>query len=304
MISIRTTHWILLTLFAWAAGCFAAPSLARADENLPFHIQAHRGAGIAQPENTLEAFRYSWNLGVTPEADLRVTKDGTIVCFHDADFARVVSNRPSSDKRLGIESLPLAEIKTLEVGSFRGEQFAGQQIPTLAEVFAEMRGRPERLLYLDIKKAELDPLVSLIHEFGVEDQVIFTTTHHQLIRDWKRRVPESLTLLWNGGSEEALRKKLAQVRAADFEGITHLQIHVKVGDLESAEPFMPSTKFLREIDRELHDRGIVFQVLPWECSDKRAYVKLLELGADSFATDYPEVTLEAVEDFQSVSVAD
>src|ERR1041384_1766060 len=54
----------------------------------PFHIQAHRGAGIEYSENTLEAFEHGWNLGVTPECDVRTTKDGVIVCFHDTDFKR------------------------------------------------------------------------------------------------------------------------------------------------------------------------------------------------------------------------
>ena len=277
------------------------PQIARGVEQRPFHIQAHRGAGIARPENTLDAFQHSWRIGVTPEADLRTTKDGVIVCYHDANLQRVVSNGPENAAKVGVEDLTLAEVEKLEVGSFRGEEYAGQRVPTLERVFAEMRGRPERLLYLDIKTADVDPLVSLIREHGVEPQVIFATTHHRLIRDWKKRVPESLTLLWNGGSEAELTKKLAAVRDADFDGITHLQIHVRVVDLASDDPFTPSSEFLRKTGDELEARGIVFQTLPWECSDRRAYVKLLELGAESFATDYPEVTLDAVAEFRERS---
>jgi glycerophosphoryl diester phosphodiesterase len=287
---LATACGILIPLAQLACG---------ADKAAPFHVQAHRGAGIARPENTLESFQWSWELRVTPEADLRTTSDGVIVCFHDANLARVVSNIDETRKQLSIEKLPLSEIGLLEVGSFRGEEFAGEHVPTLASVLAEMRRQPERLLYLDIKTAQLEPLIELIREFGVERQVIFTTTHHRLIRDWKRRVPESLTLLWNGGSEEELTKKLAAVRETGFEGITHLQIHVHVGDLSAQEPFTPSSQFLHSLGEELKSRGIVFQVLPWECSDQRAYEKLLELGIESFATDYPEVTLRAVRNFRS-----
>lgn len=265
-----------------------------------FHIQAHRGAGIDRPENTLESFETSWRMGVTPEADLRVTKDGVIVCFHDADLTRVVSNPPKGQGRVGVEDLAAAQVAELEVGSFRGQEFRGQKVPTLEMAFEEMRGRPNRLLYLDIKKMEdLQPLVEMIRRFDVASQVIFTSTHHDLIRDWKRRVPDSLTLLWNGGSEESLRKKIESVRQADFEGITHLQIHVKVKNPQSGTPFTPSVEFLRQMDQELASRGIVFQVLPWECQDPDVFRRLLELGADSFATDYPEVTLQAVADFRA-----
>src|SRR6187200_1239601 len=68
-------------------GLMAAKSPAK--EPIPFHIQAHRGAGDAFPENTLESFEWSWKHGVTPESDLRMTKDGVIVCFHDSNFKRV-----------------------------------------------------------------------------------------------------------------------------------------------------------------------------------------------------------------------
>jgi glycerophosphoryl diester phosphodiesterase len=273
-----------------------------AGEPPPFHIQAHRGAGVARPENTLDSFEWAWQIGVTPEADLRTTADGAIVCFHDADLSRVVSNIDEARKKTAIEQLPLAEVQQLEIGSFRGRQFAGQRVPTATSVLGAMRGHPDRLLYLDIKTADLDQLVKLIREHRVERQVLFTTTKHDLIQDWKKRVPESLTLLWNGGTEEELAKKLAAVRQANFAGITHLQIHVHVGDMDAPEPFSPTRPFLRTVGEELKARGIVFQVLPWECSDPRAYEMLLELGAESFATDYPEVTLKAVRDFRAKHV--
>lgn len=271
----------------------AAPSAAGAADE-PFHIQAHRGAGSDRPENTLESFEYAWSLGVTPEADLRISRDGTIVCFHDKDLARAVSNADADTSTQGVEQLTDEQIAQLEVGSFRGEQYRGQRIPPLAEVFSAMQGRSERWLYLDIKTAPLDRLVELIKEHDVAAQVILATTHHRQIREWKQRVPDSMTLLWNGGSEEELTRKLDAVRREGFAGITHLQIHVRVGDLESDEPFTPSSRFLRQVGEELRQRGIVFQTLPWECADPRAYAKLLELGVESFATDYPEVSVAAV----------
>jgi glycerophosphoryl diester phosphodiesterase len=265
------------------------------------HIQAHRGAGIERPENTLETFNASWGMGVTPEADLRMTKDGVIVCFHDADLRRVVSNADHSEAGQGIEQLSYSRVRELEVGAFRGEQFTGQHVPALADVFAAMRDRPDRLLYLDIKSIDLDKLAELVRSENVERQVIFTSEHYQLLRDWMTRVPESLTLLWNRGTEEQLDAKFDKLRAKEFAGISHLQIHARVGDLASGDPFTPSSKYLKNVIREMNSRGIVFQVIPWECSDRRAYVKLLELGVPSFATDYPQVTLEAIREFQATN---
>jgi glycerophosphoryl diester phosphodiesterase len=265
--------------------------------NPPFHIQAHRGGGIARPENTLETFRWAWNQKVTPEADLRTTKDGVVVCFHDASFKRVVRGIPDANKSDAIENVNLADIEKLDVGSFRGPQFSGQRVPTLASVFCEMRGAPDRQLYIDVKTVDLDRLAKLVKKHNVERQVIFTTSDHALIRKWKKRVPESMTLLWNGGDQGELEKKIEALRRSDFDGITHLQVHVKVADLASNEPFSPGIAFLKRLGDELARRGIVFQVLPWECSNQLAYERLLDLGVDSFATDFPEVTLAAVRHF-------
>ncbi|WP_428308682.1 glycerophosphodiester phosphodiesterase [Lacipirellula sp.] len=277
-------------------------SAADQEGKLGFHIQAHRGAGIKAPENTLEAFESMWDVGVTPEADLRTTKDGVIVCFHDADFSRVVGNVDKARAGQGVEDLTAAEVKQLEVGSFRGKQYAGQRIPTLADLFAAMQGHPDWLVYLDIKteNVDLDQLQKQVVDASLQKQIIFTTKHHDLIRKWKQRVPESLTLIWNGGTEAELKQRLDDIRAKDFEGLTHLQIHVKViGDPADAEPFVPSIAFLESVRDELKARGIVFQVLPWENADPAVYTRLLELGAESFATDYPDVTVDAVKKFKS-----
>ena len=280
-----------------AIGALTATSTP-AKELAPFHIQAHRGAGDAFPENTLESFEWSWKHGVTPESDLRTTKDGTIVCFHDPNLKRVPYKIDDALKESSVEKLPLAEVQKLDVGSFRAPQFAGQHIPTLASVFAEMHGHPERLLYIDIKAVKLDQLAALVREHNVEQQIIFTSEHPRLIRDWKKIVPESHTLLWNRGTEEQLAKKMADLRKTKFAGITHLQIHAQVGDLNGDEPFMPSSASLRKLSKELQSHGIVFQTFSAECKDQKVYERLLALGAQSFATDYPEVTLAAVKSFR------
>jgi len=272
---------------------------AHAKESSSYHIQAHRGAGSAMPENTLESFTWAWNHSVTPECDLRTTKDGTIVCFHDANFKRVPVKISESQKNDSMEKLSLSDVQKLDVGSFRGSQFAGQHIPTLAGIFAAMRGHPDRILYMDFKSLKLDRLATLVRKFKVERQIIFTSEKPQHIREWKKLVPESMTLLWNRGTEEELAKKMDDLRKTDFAGITHLQIHVKVVDIKSDEPFIPGSPFLQSLGKELKAHHIVFQVFPAECTDEQAYQRLMALGVESFATDYPELTLHAMQTFSA-----
>ncbi len=263
-----------------------------------FVIQSHRGAGELAPENTLEAFELGWRLGTVPEADLRTTRDGVIVAFHDANFKRVVKNAPPELRDKGVADVTFAQLSQLDVGAWKGERFVGRRACQIAEVFERMRGRPDRRLYLDIKNVDLAALAALVRRHGVNRQVILASASHEVIRDWKRLVPESETLLWMGGSESELVKKLEAVRAAAFEGITQLQVHVRLNtNAPSGEPFNLSRAFLRATGEELRARGILYQALPWGVAQPEVYWRLLDLGLMSFATDHPEVTLRAVREY-------
>jgi glycerophosphoryl diester phosphodiesterase len=66
-----------------------------------FVIQSHRGAGELAEENTPEAFELGWSLGTVPESDVRTTKDGVIVAFHDNNFARVVKDASGGPEKEG-----------------------------------------------------------------------------------------------------------------------------------------------------------------------------------------------------------
>ena len=74
-----------------------APAKPSGKSSLPLDqiiVQSHRGAGVLAEEGTLEAFELGWKLGTWPEADLRATRDGVIVSFHDTTFARVLKDPP------------------------------------------------------------------------------------------------------------------------------------------------------------------------------------------------------------------
>jgi glycerophosphoryl diester phosphodiesterase len=269
--------------------------------NLPpekFVIQSHRGAGLLAPENTLEAFELGWKLGTIPEADLRVTKDGVMVAFHDANFRRTATNAPPEWLDKSVADLTFAELSKLDAGSWKGEEFRGLRIPRMADVYEVMRDRPGRWLYLDIKNVDLKQLAGEVRAHQVARQVIFTSTHYDLIRDWKKLVPESMTLNWMGGTQAALQKRLDVLRAAKFEGITQLQIHVRLNtNSASAEPFNLSRKFIRETGNELRQHGVIFQSLPWGVAEPKVYWQLLDLGVMAFATDHPDITTKAVRDY-------
>ena len=260
-----------------------------------FVIQAHRGAGVLAPENTLAAFELGWKLNCVPEADVRTTRDGVIVAFHDNNFARVVVNVTPELAKQGVKDVTFAELQKLDVGD-------GQRVLKMSDIFATMKGKPERRMYLDIKQVDFDQLSREVKEAGVEKQVILATPRHGDIRKWRSLIPDGQTLLWVGStSDDGLEKKLEPVRAANFEGVTQIQIHTHVRDdakvsRDTANLFKESDDYLRARSQEFRKHGILYQTLPYgkDAASPEVYWKLLDLGFMSFATDHPEVTWDVV----------
>lgn len=105
---------------------------------------AHRGLWDAQiPENSLRAFSRAIAAGYGIELDLRLTRDGQVVVFHDESLWRMCGlQRKVSD-------LSLAELRRLRL---RGGMDA---IPTLSEVLSLVRGHVP--LLIEIKGERPDP---------------------------------------------------------------------------------------------------------------------------------------------------
>ncbi len=302
---------LLPLLLAGAADAPAAPAPTKSGWNVVDHIplekvvvQGHRGAGYLAEENTVESFELAWKLGLYPESDLRMTKDGVIVPFHDDSFARVVKDASPELKRKGVKDLSYAELAKLDVGSWKGPEFAGRRVLPMSAVFEMMRGRPERHLYMDVKQIEFPRLAAQIRKYGLEKQIVLASRHVAQLREWKALVPESQTLLWMHGNEAELRRDLADHRAKGFDGITQLQIHVypkltsdawapPTDESSPDNPFRLRNAFLLEVGQQLREHGVTFQVFPYT-DDPTVYAKLLDLGVMSFATDHPDVTLREI----------
>ncbi len=82
------------------------------------------------PENTLAAFSRALGLGTGIEMDVRLSADNEIVVIHDSTVNRTTNGSGS------VASKTLAQLKALDAGSHFDSAFAGETIPTLAEVFS------------------------------------------------------------------------------------------------------------------------------------------------------------------------
>ena len=77
-------------------------------------VVAHRGATSEAPEHTLAAYRHAAEVGADAvECDVRMTRDGVLVCVHDR---RV---RSTSNGRGVVSALQLAELEQFQFGPRR-----------------------------------------------------------------------------------------------------------------------------------------------------------------------------------------
>ena len=289
----------LLTIGAFISLLWLNISLA-ADWNLRDHIpfdeltvQSHRGAGMTAPENSLQTFEMAWNWGTIPEADIRMTKDGVIVAFHDNNFKRILPNAPEEMQKKRVQDLTFEELRKIDIGAFRGENFAGQKIPSVAEIVEQLKADPKRRVYLDVKD-QVD-LAQLAEETkDVHPRLILASTQYNVLQDWKKVAPTAQTLHWMGGTQEKLQQRLDDLEKVKFADIDQLQIHVRIAEDGTLSP---SEAFLKKQGEVLRKYGVLYQVFPWESQDPKVFWKMMDLGVASFTTDYPEPTMKAIREY-------
>lgn len=146
-------------------------------------VAAHRGWSEKYPENTMEAFRAALALGVDQlEFDVRITKDDELVVIHDATVDR------TTDGTGLVCEKTLAELKQLDAGIFKGEEFRGCRIPTMMEFMELVKQYPTITLDVELKeypqqgKEErayeiCDRILKIIDDYGFTDRVVVNSWH-------------------------------------------------------------------------------------------------------------------------------
>ena len=117
------------------SGCGDTPSV---------EIIAHRGASHIAPENTVVSANAAWENGADAvEVDIYLSADGKIMVIHDSTTKRTTG----SDYKVGETDSGI--LRSLDAGSWKGTEFAGEKIPFLEEII-ETVPRGKRL-YVEIK---------------------------------------------------------------------------------------------------------------------------------------------------------
>jgi len=99
----------------------------------------HRGYNYIAPENTLPAFKLSRKMGFdTIECDISFTSDNVPVILHDATINRTGRNADGSsiESTIYINQITYEDALDYDFGIFKGSEYAGTKIPTLAQTIS------------------------------------------------------------------------------------------------------------------------------------------------------------------------
>ena len=231
-----------------------------------FMTIAHRGASSYAPENTFAAFDMALSMGASHvELDVHFSSDDHIVVIHDDLVDR------TTDGTGPVASHTLAQLKSLDAGSWFDSRHAGERIPTLGETLERYKGR----LYFHIEiKADVEGLsqrtADMVRGYGVVDSVTITSFQKIRLEEIKAYAPE-LPTGWL--VSEANDSIVAQSKEMGL-----MQICPRADTLT---PKMVS---------RLHREG--FAVRAWGVTSEDLMRGAVDAGADGMTVNFPDKLLE------------
>ena len=263
------TITFLLGLASLASADVVLPKIIAGHAEEPL-IVAHRGASRDAPGNTIPAFQLAWEQGADAiEADFHLSKDGEIVCFHDADTERVAGTQ------LVVRQSTLAELKQLDVGATHGVAFNGTRIPTIAEVFATI---PQgKKIFIEVKcGAEIIPtLLNEIDQSGLtQEQIVVISFNKQVIQQLKIKAPQ-YKASWSCSFNKQETGEITPSLATVLKTLRQIQ----------ADGLSSNTAVPASVIEAVSQQGYEWHV--WTINDLKTARRMQALGVLSITTDVP-----------------
>ena len=235
-------------------------------------VFAHRGVSSEAPENTLAAFRLAKEKGIPGvELDIHLTADGKLVVIHDHSTKRVA---PGTD--LNLEASTVADLKKIDIGSWKGEQFKAERPPLLSELFEEL-GRD---LYFDVEiksgtsedRGLEAALVKVLADHGMDaSNIIVSSFNPFAIKRFKAlcpTVPTAIIYCIDAGVPWYLRRGEGRWIAG-------------------ADVLKP--KYTQATAAGLSWGRLIFgrKVIPWTIDDPAEAARVLSIGCDGVISNAP-----------------
>jgi len=211
----------------------------------------HRGACGIYPENTLLSIRKAVELGVDGvEFDVRRTKDGVLIVFHDERLDRLTSGRGYVRER-NYDYISKLKVK-------------GEPIPKLSEVLEYLRGARGVEVFVEVKEPDtVGEVMGLVESYGLRDRTTIISFYHTALQEASRRG-------WRVGPIFVCRPLKLKSLVADLEPYVVLPRYDMID---------------RELVEEAHEMGA--EVVAWVVNDLEVLSTVRELGVDWIASDYP-----------------
>jgi len=246
-------------------------------------IIGHRGAAGMAPENTFVSFEKALADGADfIEMDLRESKDGAILIFHDATLERTTNGRGE------VQQWSLKELKNFDAGywftSDGGETypFRGRKvtIPTLEEFFTTF---PNVKATIEVKEALpvfIERLVAGIKRFRKEEVILLATEKDEIMTEIRSQIREQDLTIATGfsyGEAAAFLNWVWEEKSGSF---------APAGEALQVPCEHEGLRLITEQTLEAaHELGI--EVHAWTINKAEEMVQLIQLGVDGVITDYP-----------------
>ncbi len=151
-------------------------------------ITSHRGSSFEAPENTLPAIEKAIEeMTDYVEIDVQETKDGVVVVYHDSSLRRITGDTGR------IWEYTYGELLLMDFGGWFSEDYAGTQIPTLEEVLELCKGKAGLNIELKdnkISETLVEKTLELVELYGMEGQVVISSTNYEYLKQVKERNPD------------------------------------------------------------------------------------------------------------------
>ncbi len=212
-------------------------------------ILGHRGAKRYAPENTLAAFLLALEQGADGvELDAKLSADGVVVVIHDPTVERTTNGTGR------VADLPLTALRELDAGGWFSDQFRGEKIPTLEEVFEALGKRAlinvELTNYTTPQDRLVEKVCELVRRHGMQKNVLFSSFYPWNLTQAARLLPEVprglLTLQgWKGlwgrsfgfmfGDYQALHPYYTDVTPQQVQRVHRLKRTINVWSVEQEQ---------------------------------------------------------------------
>ena len=241
------------------------------------NVISHRGANLVAPQNTIEAFKKSIEIGCTGfETDIHLTKDGVPVICHNFTIDETSTGKGA------IKDMTLEELRAFDFGKYKGAEFEGVKIPTVAEFLelSKTMGDDMKVLNIEIKSEKFgeagtvlaEKTIEIVKEHGLFDKLLISSFDPSVLVVCKKIDKNCKTGLLYSPDKligvKISRNPVGFAKEIGADALHPMYLYVNKRYMEKA-----------------HNAGLM--VNPWTVNKAKTAKKLIDLGVDGIITDNP-----------------